>query len=98
MDFLGASFVAFRVGVDGVVVAGAVTAGAVVELGVPTRVGVLAVLVVVSFLLLRVATIAQAIPATKIMKAIFKANLTVLDMDFSITSFSNLSRLKPNSG
>ena len=97
-DFLGAGFVAVGVGVDGVVVAGVVVAGAVVELGVPTSVGVLAVFVVVSFLFLRVAIIAQVIPATKIIKAIIKVNLTVLDMDFSIPIFSSLSRLKPNSG
>ena len=60
--------------------AGAVKAGVVVELGVPTSVGVLAVFVVVSFLLLRVAKIAQVIPATKIMKAIAKANRTILDI------------------
>ena len=90
---MGAGFVAVGVGVDGVVVAGVVVAGAVVELGVPTSVGVLAVFVVVSFLFLRVAITAQVIPATKIMKAMIKANLTVLDMDFSITKLFLLSSL-----
>ena len=72
--FLGA-------GVDaGVVAVGAavVAAGMVIELGVPTSVGVSAVLVVVSFLSPRVAMTAQVMPATKIMKAIIKANRTVL--------------------
>ncbi len=72
-------------GVVGAGAAGTVTAGVVVELGVPTSVGVLAVLGVVSFLLLRMATVAQIIPATKMAKAILNIIRTVLDMDFSIT-------------
>lgn len=54
--------------------------GVVVELGVPTSVGVLAGLVVVSSLSLRVAFTAQTMPAIKITKAIINANLTVLDI------------------
>lgn len=68
--------------------------GVFVELGVPTRVGVLAVLVVVSFLLLRVAIIAQVIPVIKIIKAIIKANLTVLDMNYSINASWLKSRIR----
>lgn len=85
--YLGATFLVagFEAVVAGAgVVAGVVTAGVVVELGVPTSVGVLAVSGVASFLLLRVATIAQTMPATKITKAILNIIRTVLDMDFSI--------------
>ena len=71
----------FGVGVGaGAVGAGAagVAAGAVVELGEPTKVGVSVVLIVISFLSRRVNVTAQIMPATKIMKAIIKANRTVL--------------------
>lgn len=83
VTFLVAGFEAVVAGAG--VVAGVVTAGAVVELGVPTSTGVLAVLGVGSFLLLRVATIAQTMPMTKMAKAILNMIRTVLDMDFSIS-------------
>ena len=54
--------------------------GVVVELGVPTSVGVLAGLVDVSFLSLRVAFTAQTMPPIKMTKAMINANLTVLDI------------------
>ncbi len=78
VPFLEAGFDAVGAGVEG---AGA---EAVVELGVPTRVGVLAVLVVESFLSPRLAVIAQVMPATKIRKAIIKAIRTVFDIKNNI--------------
>ncbi len=94
--YLGVTFLVagFEAGVAGAgVVAGVVTAGVAVELGVPTSVGVLAVSGVASFLLLRVATIAQTMPATKMAKAILNMIRTVLDMHFSISKLFLLSSL-----
>lgn len=92
--YLGVTFLVAGFGAG---VAGVVTAGAVVELGVPTSVGVLAVLGVGPFLLLRVATIAQTMPTTKMAKAILNMIRTVLDMDFSISKFLGMSSLNPSS-
>lgn len=77
---LGSAFLA--TGFVGVVAGAGVGEGAivVVELGVPIKVGVLAVSDGFLSSLPRLAIIAQVIPAAKIINAIIKANLTVLDI------------------